>query len=98
MTNPPVCVVDESQGYVVEVGALVIDTKAYDVTDNGVPITLKPREYALLLALARGAREVTRACVAFGFRNKDRRPYGGRSHSTPTYQTRELRVAHRDDQ
>lgn len=33
----------------------MIDTKAYDVTDDGVPVTLKPREYALLLALARGA-------------------------------------------
>ena len=33
----------------------MIDTKAHDVTDDGVPVTLKPREYALLLALARGA-------------------------------------------
>lgn len=55
MTNPPVCVVDEPQANVIEVGALVIDTKAYDVTDDGVPVTLKPREYSLLLALARGA-------------------------------------------
>ena len=73
-TNPPVCVVHEPLADVIEIGALVIDTKAYDVTDDGVPVTLKPREYALLLALARSrtrvhAREVTRACVAFGCRN-----------------------------
>ena len=55
MSNQPVCAADEPQTDVVEVGALVIDTKAYDVTDDGVPVTLKPREYALLLALARGA-------------------------------------------
>ena len=54
-TNPPVRVVHEPLADVVEIGALVIDTKAYDVTDDGVPVTLKPREYALLLALARGA-------------------------------------------
>ncbi|GAC1417905.1 MAG: hypothetical protein NVSMB64_27670 [Candidatus Velthaea sp.] len=54
-TNPPIRVVDEPLADVIEVGGLVIDTKAYDVTDDGVPIHLKPREYALLLALARGA-------------------------------------------
>lgn len=54
-TNPPVRVVYEPLADVVEIGSLVIDTKGYDVTDDGVPVTLKPREYALLLALARGA-------------------------------------------
>ena len=54
-TNPPVRVVHEPLADVVEIGALVIDTKAHDVTDDGVPVMLKPREYALLLALARGA-------------------------------------------
>ena len=54
-TNPPVRVVHEPLADVVEIGSLVIDTKAYDVTDDGVPVTLKPREYALLLALVRGA-------------------------------------------
>ena len=54
-TNPPLRVVDEPLANVIEIGALVIDTKAYDVTDDGVFVTLKPREYALLLALARGA-------------------------------------------
>ena len=54
-TNPPVRVVHEPLDDVIEIGALVIDTKAYDVIDGGVPVTLKPREYALLLALARGA-------------------------------------------
>ena len=55
MTNPRVCVVDEPLADVITVGALVIDTKAYDVTDDGLPVNLKPREYSLLLALARGA-------------------------------------------
>ena len=53
-TNSPVRVVDEPAD-VIYVGALVIDTKAYDVTDEGIPIILKPRENSLLLALARGA-------------------------------------------
>lgn len=55
MANPPVCIVDEPRADVITVGALVIDTKAYYVTDDGVTVTLKPREYSLLLALARGA-------------------------------------------
>ena len=54
ITNPLAHVVGEPAD-VITVGALVIDTKAYDVTDDGGPVTLKPREYSLLLALARGA-------------------------------------------
>ena len=53
-TNSLARVVDEPAD-VIYVGALVIDTKAFDVTDDGIPVTLKPRDYSLLLALARGA-------------------------------------------
>ncbi len=55
LNDPPICVELDTQADVITVGALVIDTKGYEVTDDGVPIALKPREYALLVALARGA-------------------------------------------
>ena len=103
-TNPPVRIVHEPLADVIEIGALVIDTKAYDVTDGGVPVTLKRREYALLLALVRGAglaftrEKLLELAWPLDAAIKNRRSYGGRPHSTPTYLTRELGVAHRDDQ
>src|SRR4030095_2332663 len=36
----------------IEVGDLLIDTMAYEVTCRGVPVTLTPREFALLTFLA----------------------------------------------
>ncbi len=59
MTNPPVCVVEEPQADVIAIGALVIDTKAYDVTDDGVAVILKPREYSLLTRRALGSRDAS---------------------------------------
>ena len=43
---------------VISVGALVIDTRSYEVTVDGRPVDLARKEFELLLALARRAGEV----------------------------------------
>ena len=54
--NAPLAIVEPaSMGHVFTAGAIVVDTERHEVTINDRLAKLKPREFALLAALARNA-------------------------------------------
>lgn len=55
LNSTPIVIEPEPPLAIVNVGPLVVDTLRHQVTVNGQAIDLKPQEFALLLALARGA-------------------------------------------